>query len=406
MIEQSSRGTTIGRRVAMLGTLVVVLAACGGGTGSAAPSAAPESAAPESAAPASEAPASAEASSGAAPTGQDIIAAAGINDDTSFCGNEPIKLGIHDGFGVNPWSQASMAAARLEANKCPNVEQVVVIGGGDLQKSISDVSALVTQGVDGLVIIPDFGEAQLASLQEATAAGVKVVPWAADPNGTDGTDFVEYVDWSSPEAGKMWAEWMVGALGGQGKVVFLGGPAGNPVTAGQLESVVEVFAANPGMELLTGSSEWPATNWDPATAQQQMTALLGQYPQIDGVISDYGSDLAGAIRAFQAAGRELVPMSATEANSLGCFYQDLKAANPKFQLATISSRNWLGRIAVRKALAAVNGVPNEEPARYSLPLYEDSIGGQAPTCDASLSPDFYHSNLISAEDVAEWGVVE
>ena len=161
-----------------------------------------------------------------------------------------------------------------------------------------------------------------------------------------------------------------------------------------------------GIELLTGETEWPATNWDPATAQQQMAALLAQHPQIDGVISDYGSDVAGAIRAFQAAGRELVPMASTEANSLGCFYQDLKAANPKFELATISSRNWLGRVATRKALAAINGVPNDEPARYSLPLYEDSLGGTTPKCDASLSPDFYHSNLISAADIAQWGVVE
>jgi ribose transport system substrate-binding protein len=335
-----------------------------------------------------------------------IIAAAGQSEDASFCGTEPLKLGIHDGYGVNPWSQASMAAARLEANKCANVEQVVLIGGGDLQKSIGDVDTMITEGIDALVIIPDWGEAQLASLQSATEAGVSVVPWGADPNGVDGTDFVQYVDWSSPEAGTLWAEWMVQALGGTGKVAFIGGPAGNPVTAGQLASIVEVFAANPGMELLTGDTEWPVTNWDPATAQQQMSALLAQFPEIDGVISDYGSDLAGAIRAFQAAGRELVPMAATEANSLGCAYKDLKEANPKFELATISSRNWLGRIAVRKALAAANGVENTEPARYSLPLYEDSLGGLAPQCDPALSPDFYFSNQLTADDVAQWGVVQ
>ena len=335
-----------------------------------------------------------------------IIAAAGQSDDTSFCGTEPLKLGIHDGYGVNPWSQASMAAVRLEANKCANVEQVVLIGGGDLQKSIGDVDTMVTEGVNALVIIPDWGEAQLASLQDATAAGVSVVPWGADPNGVDGTDFVSYVDWSSPEAGTLWAEWMVKALGGTGKVVFIGGPAGNPVTAGQLASIVEVFAANPGMELLTGSTEWPVTNWDPATAQQQMAALLAQFPQIDGVISDYGSDLAGAIRAFQAAGRELVPMASLEANSLGCAYKDLKATNPKFELTTISSRNWLGRIAVRKALAAANGLENTEPSRYSLPIYEDSLGGMAPQCDPAISPDHYFSNQLSPEDIAQWGVVQ
>jgi ribose transport system substrate-binding protein len=341
-----------------------------------------------------------------APGAEDIIAAAGKNDDTSFCGTEPIALGIHDGFGVNPWSQASMAAVRTEANKCPNVEQVVVIGGGDLAKSIADTDAFVTQGVDGLVIIPDWGEAQLASLQAATNAGLKVVPWGADPNGVDGTDFVEYVDWSSPEAGTIWAEWMVQALGGTGKVAFLGGPAGNPVTIGQLNSIKTVFDANPGMELLTGYTEWPVTNWDPATAQQQMAALLAQHPQIDGLISDYGSDVAGAIRAFQAVGRELVPMATLEANSLGCFYQDLKESNPKFELATISSRNWLGRVAVRKALAAINGVESTEPARFSLPLYEDTLGDLPVNCDPALSPDFYHSNQLTPDELAQWGVVQ
>ncbi|MFN8623427.1 MAG: substrate-binding domain-containing protein [Chloroflexota bacterium] len=335
-----------------------------------------------------------------------IIAAAGKSDDTSFCGTNPIKLGIHDGYGINPWSQASMAAVRTEANKCANVEQIVLVGGGDLQKSISDVDTMVTQGINALVIIPDFGQAQLASLQAATQAGVSVVPWAADPSGVDGTDFVQYVDWSSPEAGTIWANWMVKALNGTGNVVFIGGPAGNPVTAGQLASIVEVFKANPGMKLLTGDTDWPVTNWDPAQAQQQMAALLAQYPQIDGVISDYGSDLAAAIQSFKTAGRPLVPMAGLEANALGCDYKTLKADNPKFELATISSRNWLGRVAVRKALAAANGVANTEPARYSLPLYEDSLGGLAPQCDESISPDFYFSNQLTPDEIAQFGQVQ
>jgi ribose transport system substrate-binding protein len=405
MIDQSTRGTTAQRRLALLAASVLLVAACGSGTASTAPSSAP-SEAPASEAPASEAPASAAPSAAAAPTAEEIIAAAGITDDTSFCGTDPIKLGIHDGFGANPWSQASMAAVRSEAAKCTNVEQIVLIGGGDLQKSISDVNALVTQGVNGLVIIPDFGEVQLPSLQEATAAGVQVVPWGADPNGVDGTDYVAYVDWSSPEAGRMWAEWMVGALGGTGKVVMLGGPAGNPVTAGQLASIKTVFEANPGMELLTGYDEWPVTNWDPATAQQQMSALLAQFPQIDGVISDYGTDLAAAVRAFQTANRELVPMASLEANDLACQFDANKAANPKYELATISSRNWLGRVAARKAIAAAAGVENNEPNTYILPFFEDTLGGLAMQCDDTLSPDQYLSNKLTAEDLATYGKVD
>src|SRR5205085_1562209 len=82
-------------------------------------------------------------------------------------------------------------------------------------------------------------------------------------------------------AGTMWANWMVKLLDGKGNIVFLGGPAGNPVTSGRLKSIVKVFAKHPGMKLLTGKKTWPVTNWDPATAQKQMSALLAKYKKID-----------------------------------------------------------------------------------------------------------------------------
>jgi ribose transport system substrate-binding protein len=320
-----------------------------------------------------------------------------------FCGTKQITLGIHDGFGINAWSQESYAAVRSEAAKCSNVKQIVVLGGGDLQKSISDINSMVAQGANAIVMIPDFGQAQLASIQAATAAGVKVVPWAADPGGTPGTDYVSYVDWSSPIAGTMWANWMVKLLDGKGNVVFLGGPAGNPVTSGQLKSIVKVFAKHPGMKLLTGKSSWPVTNWDPATAQKQMSALLAKYKKIDGIISDYGTDALAATRAFQAAGRKLVPIGTLDANGLSCLYKKVHAKNPTFQLATISSRNWLGRVAARKAIAAAEGLPNKEPSRYALPFFENSVSGQAPLCVPSAAPDFYSSNKLTQSVIGKYG---
>ena len=66
----------------------------------------------------------------------------------------------------------------------------------------------------------------------------------------------------------------------------------------------------------------------------------------------------------------------------------------------------MGRIAARKAIAAAQGGTNDEPARISLPLYEDSLGGLAPQCDASLSPDFYFSNQLTPADIEKYGVVQ
>jgi ribose transport system substrate-binding protein len=332
------------------------------------------------------------------------MASSGITPSTAFCGTKPITLGIQDGFGINAWSQESMAAVRSEAAKCPNVKTIVQIGEGNLQTSISQINSMVAQGAKAVVVIPDFGQAELAAIRAATSAGVKVVPWGADPGGTPGQDYVSYVDWNSGSAGTLWAQWMVKALGGKGNVVMTGGPAGNPVTTAQLQAVVAVFAQHPGIHLLTGNTSWAVTNWDPSQAQKVASSLLAKYPTINGIISDYGTDALAETRAFAVAGRPLVPIATLEANGLGCLYQQKsKASGSTFQLATVSSRNWLGRIAVRKAIAAAEGIPENEPSAFNLPLIENSLGGVAPVCASAEPADYYNSNKISASDLTQYG---
>jgi ribose transport system substrate-binding protein len=332
------------------------------------------------------------------PTQQQEIAKAG-KFNLPFCGTKPITLAVLDGFGINAWSQESYAAVRSEAAKCPNVKVITAAGGGDLQKSISDISSSVAQGAKAITVIPDFGAAELPAIQQATAQGVKVVPWGADAGGKPGTDFVAYVDWNDGYAGTLWANWMVKALHGKGNVIYTGGPAGNPVGAAQLAAVVAVFKKHPGMKLLTGNKDWPVTNWDPATAQKVTAALLAKFPKIDGIISNYGTDAFASIRAFQAAGRKLVPVTTLDANGLSCMYR--KNGLP---LSTISSRNWLGRVAARKAIAAAEGLPNNEVSKYNLTLFEDTLTpGKALRCNPKAASDFYPSNQLTVSTIAKYG---
>jgi ribose transport system substrate-binding protein len=336
-----------------------------------------------------------------------LIDTAAKTTDTSFCGTKPITLGIHDGFGINGWSRASMAAVRSEAAKCANVKQVPRIGQGDLQRSISDVNGMVSQGVDAIAIIPDWGKSQLPSLRAATDAGVKVVPWAADPGGKDGEDYVQYLDWDNHAAGVTWAEWIAKAIHGEGNVVFMGGPAGNPVSANTLAGVVEAFKKYPKITLLTGDKDWPVTNWDSSLIQQNMTALLNKYPKIDAVINDSdGFASLGVVRAYQSANKPLVPLASLEANGLACEYEKQKASNPNFQIGTISGRNWIGRVAARKAIAAAEGLKNDEPTLFQLGIYEDSLGGRAPVCDPSQAGDIFTSSQLTADELAKFGKAE
>jgi ribose transport system substrate-binding protein len=371
------------RYVGALATVALVAAACGGSSGSS-----------------GSGPGTAGSSGSSTvtwPTADQEAASSGVFS-LPTCGSKPVTLAILDGFGINAWSQESYAAARSEAAKCSNVRVLVSAGGGDLQKSISDINSAVAQGAKAMVVIPDFGQAELDAISAATAAGVRVVPWGADPSGTAGKDYVAYVDWDPHASGVRWANWMVEALHGTGNVVYTGGPAGNPVGAEQLKGVAEVFASHPGMKLLTGTTSWPVTNWDPATAQKATAALLASYPQIDGIISNYGTDALASIRAFQAASRTAPPITTLDANGLSCLYKQNGVS-----LSTISSRNWMGRIAVRKAIAAAEGLPNAEPTSIDLPFFEDTLHGRALQCSTSSAPDFYPSNRLTVDDIARYG---
>lgn len=333
------------------------------------------------------------------PTASQEIAKAG-QVNVPFCGKKQITLAVLDGVGTNPWSLISYAAVKSEAAKCKNVKVITFAASGDLQTAIQQINSAVSQGANAITIIPDFGKAELPAITAATKQGVKVIPWAANPGGKNGVNYVSYVDWNVPFSGLLWGQWMVKALHGHGNVIFTGGPAGNAVGAEQLQGVVQAFKKHPGMHLLTGTNSFAITNWEPATAQQATAALLSRYKHINGLISNYGADALASIRAFKAAGRKLVPIATLMSNGTSCSYKSAHVA-----LATVSGRNWMGRIAARKAIAAAEGLPNREPNQYKLPFIENTMAGLPPKCNSNskLASDFDVSNQLTPAVIAKYG---
>jgi ribose transport system substrate-binding protein len=342
---------------------------------------------------------SSSSSSSPATTAKSGTPVAATSSSTPWCGTKPITLGIQDGGGLNAWSAASLQQVQLEAKKCHAVKKTIVVNAGfDLQKAISGVSSLVAQGANAIVIIPDAGgPAELPGIRNATTHGVKVVPWGSNPTGTAGTDYVTYVDWDPAAAGRTWATWMLKAMHDKGNIVYLGGPAGNAVDKGVLTGVTEVLKGHPNVHLLGATpSSWPVTNWDPAQSQKVMSGLLTRDPNINGILMGDGQSAAAVIKVLMAAGRPVPPVATLESNQLGCEWKSLRGTKNAFQLATISGRNWMGRLAVRKAVAAADGKTDNEKSIVSLPLFEDSTasGAMAPHCDSRQPPGAYLSNML------------
>lgn len=320
-----------------------------------------------------------------------------FQDISAFCGTEPLRVALSDGFGENSWRKITRAEFEDEAAKCPNITEVRYTNGqGNPQKQIADIQGLIAQQFDVIVLYPDGGEAILNVMNQATRAGISVVPHAVGETfpGVAGEDYATVATDGLVAVGRTLAEWTVKNLDGEGNVIILGGTPGNNTTAAIEEGWTEVFAKHPGIKVLEGPVD---TNWDPAESQRVMASLLAKYPDIDAVMSDYGQGSMGALRAFVAAGRPIPLWPSQDANELGCFWQEHHADNPDFELATVSARTWMSRLGLRKAVAAAQGIDNLEPSVVELPLVEDSASDDPalePKCNPDLPPDAILSSMI------------
>ena len=333
---------------------------------------------------------------------------ADLVDITPFCGTAPIKVGMNDGFGGNSWRKITRAEAEAEAAKCPNITFTYTDGQGDAQKTISDLQGLVNQDYKVIIGFADDAQAMAPAYADAVAAGVSIVPYIAPPSGATPqnggvTDFVRE---DGVAYGQALADWTIKAMGETGNLVFLGGQPGNGYSQFVYDQVKAEAAKYPNVHLLNldpGIGDtFVVTNWEPGKTQEVVAGLLTQYPSIDGIVSDYGGGSVGGIRAFQAAGKLIPPWSANDSNEFACDWVNRDPKETKYQIGTVSSRNWISRVALRRALADYNGIQNPEPQIIKLGLSEDSTSSDpalAPKCDKSLPPDAILSSQLTTDQL-------
>jgi ribose transport system substrate-binding protein len=352
--------------------LVLGLAACGGSSGSS------------------------SESTGSSGGGEGESTTASNGSAPSWCGEKEISLALADGFGDNNWRKITRAEAENEAAQCPSVTEVTYTDGqGDTQKSISDLEGLTAQGVDAAVVFPDAGKAMLPAITNMFHAGVVTVPYRVFPGGEEGANYDYYISTDFKKAGVLWGEWLLKALPKGGKVLPLGGPAGNTQSIEEYEGMAEVIKGH-GIELI-GEQPFSVTNWDPAKTQQVVTANLAKYPEIDAITTDFGAALASSFPAFEQAGREIPPIATEDSNELSC---DQKKDG--FPLFTVDSQNWMVRTAVQFAVAKATG--GEIPASTEVPQkpFEDSISGNphGVECNKSLSGEAILSSHLDEKELA------
>jgi len=230
----------------------------------------------------------------------------------------------------------------------------------DFNKAFADWKAAIAQGVDVIVTYPDFGDAMIPVMKEATDKGIPVVTYAWGYVSDPGTNYLAVVGEDTCVTGKTYAYIMNNRVK-SGKIALLGGFAGNPLSEGwqkcevpALRSSIDVVAKEP-------------TDWNPSKVQQVVAGILAKNPDIKGWSYEYGLGMGqGGYAAYKAAGKPFqgVMTFRTDDVGMGCLFNQLN--DPKLEMYYTSSFNSHIRVALTAGMMKLKGA--KIPPKIVFPI--------------------------------------
>jgi ribose transport system substrate-binding protein len=261
-----------------------------------------------------------------------------------------LKVAYVEGFGENVFRQMSKMEFILQALTYKQIGRIIYTSAhSNPQQALTDFRAAISQKVNVIVTYPDFGDAMLPVFREATRAGIPVATYAWGYVSNPGKDYLTVVGEDTCRLGKAYAK-VMNKYVKSGKIAFLGGFPGNPLSLGWQKC--EKPALNPNIDVVATE----ATNWDPSKVQEVVAGILARHPDIKGWSYEYGLGMAqGGLAAYRAAGKPFnaVLTLRTDDVGMGCTYDRLK--NKNLRVFYYTSGNPQIRVALTAALMKLKG---------------------------------------------------
>jgi ribose transport system substrate-binding protein len=255
-----------------------------------------------------------------------------------------------------------------------------------LERQIANIEDMITRKVDAIILTPASPTGVIPVLKKARAAGIKVILLAATIKSQDYDALVTVDD---KDFGRVGAEWLAKQLGGHGKIIVLNGIAGLSVNDDRWNGAKAVFDKTDIK--VVGSAN---ADWDYAKAKVAVGNLLAAHSDIDGVWSQGGAMTLGAIDAFTAAKRKLVPMTGEDNNGFLKRWKVL--AGQGFEAIGVSKPTWLGSEALLVALDLIDGKPTAKDHVFPPPVTTNADVDKHVRPD--LSDSYWTNSRLSDAD--------
>ena len=291
-------------------------------------------------------------------------------------------------FGENVFRQMSHMEFILQALSYPQIGKIIYKSAhSDLNQGIADFKAAIAQKVSLIVTYPDFGDAMLPVMKEATDAGIPVATYAWGYVTGPGKNYLTVVGEYTCNLGKAFANVMNTQVK-SGDIAFLGGFPGNPLSLGW--QTCEKPALNPDIHIVANEP----TNWDPSKVQSVVAGILAAHPNIKGWSYEYGGGMAlGALAAYKAAGKPFNPVLTlrTDDVRMGCQYNQLKKSNPGLKMYYYTSGNSQIRVALTAAMMKLKGAKIPPTIVFPIQLQDQD---KRDSCTKGYPQDASGTSLI------------
>ncbi|GAA0933844.1 ribose ABC transporter substrate-binding protein [Virgisporangium aurantiacum] len=302
------------------------------------------------------------------------------NADSSGEKKGKLKIALSNSFIGNQWrvemENVFKAACAMPPYK-DEVECTVFNAGNDVATQTKQISNLIAQGVDAIVINAASTSGLNGVVQQACDRKIVVVSFDNTVDAKCGltvnTDQVKF--------GEQLAQFVVDQLKGQGNVVMVTGVAGTGADNDRNAGAKKVFDANPGIKVVATYSGM----WDSATAQRQTAAQLPSLPKVDGIWVSGGTD--GVIKAFVEAGRPM-PVAGGEAEN-GFRKYMAGVSTPKVNGMSIGQPPFLSVISLELARAVLKGTHPKSSITIPFPMVTSDTVKVGETVFPDLPDSFF-----------------
>lgn len=270
----------------------------------------------------------------------------------------PFTLGWANIYSVPTWMKQTQGTIEQEVDELKKkglVSKLVITDAqGNANTQIQQIQSMIDARVDAILIDAGSATALNRVIADACSKGIAVLNF---DSLVDTDELTAKIDTDQVEWGRQAADWMVKTLGGKGKIIVMNGPAGISVSDDRRKGAEPVLKAHPDLKVVAETN----TEYNVAPAQEAMTNLLFNNPEVDGVLSFGGALSAGALLAMDRQGRDAVPMTGENYGQFLQMWQDKKLKS----WATMQP-NWLGALAAYAAVEALTG--KDVPAFVKVPL--------------------------------------